>query len=125
MEKFVESLAAFQMLEERLNRHPRADKDWRSAQDVPIAVDDLVESHHMEGCSNCSPTSSPGGMSLIPLILLPPTKVYRGSMSWHRCIQSETLATASKKTLSRARSGENAFSGAHTQGHARCQANPR
>src|SRR5438876_11252482 len=61
----------------------------------------------MEGCSNYSRTSSPAGMSLLSLILLPPTKVYRGSMSWHRCIRSETLATASKKTLSRARFGEN------------------
>ena len=47
MDKFVEGLAAFQMIEERLNRHPRADKDRRSAEDVWIAVDDFVESHHM------------------------------------------------------------------------------
>src|SRR6266545_3782625 len=48
VEKFIKSLAAFQMIEERLNGHSRADKDRRSAEDVRIAMDDLVESHHMD-----------------------------------------------------------------------------
>jgi hypothetical protein len=41
----------------------------------------LAARRNVEGSANCSATSSPGGMSLIPLISISSTKVYCGSTS--------------------------------------------
>jgi hypothetical protein len=48
VEKLVESIATFQMIEERLHRDPRAQKDRGATEDVWIALDDLVQPHHVD-----------------------------------------------------------------------------
>lgn len=48
VEKLVESIATFQMIEERLHRDPRADKDRGATEDVWIALDDLAQLHHAD-----------------------------------------------------------------------------
>ena len=46
--EFVEGLAAFEVVEERLDRNACADKDRRAAEDVGVAVYDLAELGHAE-----------------------------------------------------------------------------
>ena len=48
VEKLVERIATFQMIEERLHRDPRADKDRGAIEDVWIAMDDLAQLHHAD-----------------------------------------------------------------------------
>src|SRR5208282_2966324 len=45
-QKLVERVAALQIVKQRSNRHPRADEDRRSSEDVGIAVDYLVTLGH-------------------------------------------------------------------------------
>jgi hypothetical protein len=46
VQKFVERVAAFQVVGQGSKRHPRTDENRRSAEDVGIAVNDLVELCH-------------------------------------------------------------------------------
>lgn len=46
MEKLVESIATFQVIEKRLHRDPRANKDGGATEDLWIALDDLAQLHH-------------------------------------------------------------------------------
>jgi hypothetical protein len=44
--EFIESLAAFEIVEERLDRHAGVNKDRHAAEDVGVAVYDLAELGH-------------------------------------------------------------------------------
>ena len=47
MQEFVESLATFEIVEQRLHGHARTDEDRRTAENFGIAVYDLAELGHV------------------------------------------------------------------------------
>jgi len=47
--EFVEGLATFEVVEEGLDRNACANKDWRAAEDLGVAVYDLAELSHAKG----------------------------------------------------------------------------
>jgi len=51
--ELVERLAAFEVVEQRLHRHPCVDKHGRSAEDLRIAANDISQRFHL-GCSQGS-----------------------------------------------------------------------
>src|SRR5215469_10170378 len=46
VQEFVEGVSAVEVIEQRLNRHSRTDKDGQTAQDLGIPTHDLVQFHH-------------------------------------------------------------------------------
>lgn len=52
MQEFVESLAAFEIVEQRLHRHARPDEDRRASENFRIAVYEFAEPVHVATLSS-------------------------------------------------------------------------
>jgi hypothetical protein len=52
VQEFVECLATFEIVEQRLNRHARTDEDGRAPENLGVAVYDVLEPVHVATLSS-------------------------------------------------------------------------